>query len=60
MRAAMIVNPASANGRTARQWPEIARQAQELGLDVDVRLTERPGHATELAREAAASAVPSW
>src|SRR6185312_5115670 len=51
----MVVNPASANGKTARQWPEIARQAQELGLDVDVRLTEQGGHAVELAREAASA-----
>jgi YegS/Rv2252/BmrU family lipid kinase len=50
----MIVNPASANGRTARQWPEIARRAAERGLEVDVRLTEAPGHATALAAEAVA------
>jgi diacylglycerol kinase (ATP) len=50
----MIVNPASANGRTARQWPEIAREAGERGLEVDVRLTEGPGHATQLAAEAVA------
>lgn len=50
---AMIVNPASANGRTARQWPDIARRAKAAGLDVDVRLTERRGHAVELARAAA-------
>jgi diacylglycerol kinase (ATP) len=52
-RTAMIVNPASANGKTARRWPEIARRAQELGLDVDVRLTDEAGHAVELARSAA-------
>jgi YegS/Rv2252/BmrU family lipid kinase len=49
----MIVNPASANGRTAGRWPEIAKRAKAHGLDVDVRLTERRGHATELARAAA-------
>jgi diacylglycerol kinase (ATP) len=48
----MIVNPASAAGRTARQWPEIARRASDAGLDVDVRLTEAPGHAGALAKEA--------
>jgi diacylglycerol kinase (ATP) len=50
----MIVNPASANGRTAEQWPEIARQAGKRGLRVDVRLTQGPGHATELAAAAVA------
>jgi diacylglycerol kinase (ATP) len=50
----MIVNPASANGRTAEQWPEIARRAGERGLRVDVRLTQGPGHATELAAAAVA------
>jgi diacylglycerol kinase (ATP) len=50
----MIVNPASANGRTAQQWPEIAREAGERGLQVEVRLTEGPGHATQLAADAVA------
>ncbi len=54
----MIVNPASAGGKTARQWPEIARRARSHGLDVEVRLTERRGHATELARVAAAESAP--
>lgn len=50
----MVVNPASANGRTAKQWPDIARQAEKRGLHVDVRLTEAQGHATELAAAAVA------
>jgi YegS/Rv2252/BmrU family lipid kinase len=54
----MIVNPASGGGRTARQWPEIARRARLHGLDVDVRVTERRGHAVELARAAAEQGVP--
>jgi YegS/Rv2252/BmrU family lipid kinase len=53
----MIVNPAAANGRTARQWPDIARRAEAHGLDVDVRLTERRGHATELAAAAGGGGV---
>jgi diacylglycerol kinase family enzyme len=52
MRAAMIVNPASDGGRTARAWPEIARRARDHGLEVDARLTEAPGHAAELVRAA--------
>jgi YegS/Rv2252/BmrU family lipid kinase len=53
----MIVNPASANGRTAKRWPDIAMRARAHGLDVDVRMTERRGHATELARAAADEGV---
>ena len=50
----MVVNPASANGRTARRWPEIARRAAAGGLTVDVRLTEGPGDATAITRAALA------
>ena len=50
----MIVNPAAAGGKTAKQWPAIADAARGHGLEVEVRITERPGHATELAADAAA------
>ncbi len=48
-----VVNPASANGSTRRRWPEIAHRAAELGLEGESFLSERPGHAVELARRAA-------
>ncbi len=48
-----VVNPASANGSTRRRWPEIAHRAAELGLTGESLLSERPGHAGELARRAA-------
>jgi diacylglycerol kinase (ATP) len=48
-----VVNPASANGSTGRRWPEIAHRAAELGLSGDSLLSERPGHAVDLARQAA-------
>jgi diacylglycerol kinase (ATP) len=48
-----VVNPASANGSTRRQWPEIARRAAALGLAGETLFSERPGHAEELAQEAA-------
>ncbi len=51
-RVVLIINPASANGTTGKQWPELVAEAQRLGLRVEERLTEAPGHATELAREA--------
>ena len=50
----MIVNPASAAGKTGKEWPQIARRATELGLDLEPRLTERRGHAGQLAQEALA------
>jgi diacylglycerol kinase (ATP) len=48
----MIVNPASANGRTRTRWPQIARRAVAHGIEPEVALTEGPGHATELAAAA--------
>jgi diacylglycerol kinase (ATP) len=48
-----LVNPASANGSTGRRWPELARRAAVAGLEGDTLLSERPGHLSELAREAA-------
>ncbi len=48
-----LVNPASANGGTAKRWPALRRRAAELGLSGDELLSERPGHLTELARDAA-------
>jgi diacylglycerol kinase (ATP) len=46
----VIVNPVSAGGRGGRIWPDIARRLNGLGVSFDHYLTERPGHATALAR----------
>ncbi len=46
-----IVNPASGMGRTGRHLEELRRQAADLGGEW--LITERPGHATELAANAA-------
>ena len=43
------MNPASANGATAKRWPKLHARAKELGLEGDTLLSERPGHLTELA-----------
>ena len=48
-----LVNPASANASTGRRWPELARRAAAAGLEGDALLSERRGHLSELAREAA-------
>jgi YegS/Rv2252/BmrU family lipid kinase len=51
-RLVFVVNPRSANGATLRRFERVrARFARRLG-EIDVRLTERPRHATELARDA--------
>lgn len=52
-KAFVIVNPTAANGRVAAQWPTVREHLTGLGLAFDFRLTERPLHATEIAREAA-------
>ena len=50
--ACVIVNPASANGATGRDWPEI-RSALDRVLDRwDNQFTLAPGDATRLARQA--------
>ncbi len=50
----MIVNPAAQNGTAGRRWPRLAERARELGLELEPVFTEEPGHATALARAAAA------
>lgn len=50
---AFVVNPVSGNGRTGRHWRSYESLfRRELGRDFDVLRTERPGHATELTKQA--------
>ena len=56
IKTVFLVNPAAENGAAGRRWPELAHEASSLGLQGDTRFSERPGHLTELAREAAADA----
>lgn len=51
MRTVVILNPMSDHGRTGRLQAQVAAWADEYG-GCDLWLTERPGHATELARHA--------
>lgn len=51
MKYLFIVNPAAGNGRGARILPVVKRAVARL--DAAVVATERPGHATQLAEEAA-------
>jgi diacylglycerol kinase (ATP) len=52
-KTVFLVNPASANGKTGRRWPEIARAAHGAGLHGEAIFSERPGQLGELARGAA-------
>jgi diacylglycerol kinase (ATP) len=48
----VVVNPASAGGRTARDWPRVQRCLVDAGVDFEPRMTSAGGDATRLAREA--------
>ncbi len=50
-KAAVIVNPASANGATYKRWPEIASAFENEMQGYVHAFTEGPGHATVLARK---------
>ena len=54
-RPHLIVNPASANGRTGRRFDAIARAVREVVGDFEWAFTRRRGHATALARDAVAA-----
>lgn len=53
MRVKVILNPWSDRGRAAKLKDKIPLWARQVGGAVDLVLTERPGHAKLLAREAA-------
>lgn len=55
MRVKVILNPWSDRGRAARLQSRIPEWASQAGGQVDLALTSRPGHAKQLAREAAAA-----
>jgi len=50
----VIVNPAAADGRVAQQWPKVKAYLEALDLTFDFQMTERPMHATAIARAAVA------
>ena len=53
--AKVIVNPAAGAGKTARLWPDIMDLFKGQGLKFEHEITEAPGHAIELARDAASN-----
>ncbi len=52
-RYRIIANPAAGHGKGQRQIPYIERELARLGLDFGLVRTERPGHAIQLACQAA-------
>ncbi|NBC28389.1 MAG: diacylglycerol kinase family lipid kinase, partial [Spirochaetes bacterium] len=54
----IIFNPAAAQGRAATRLPEIRRLLTSHGIDFEIALTERPGHAAELAERACSENPP--
>lgn len=53
-RCMMIVNPASGTVSKHRIVPHVCKRLDKLGINYTVSPTRYPGHARELAREAAA------
>lgn len=51
-RKLIILNPVAGKGRAGRRQHDIERLMSEHGMSFDMRLTERPGHATEIAAAA--------
>lgn len=51
-RTLLVANPQSGGGALARQWGRVADQIREAFGPFEHRFTERPGHATEITREA--------
>lgn len=51
-RLCLVVNPRAGGGRAGQRLDELRRLADRSFEQWDLRLTEGPGHATELAREA--------
>lgn len=48
----LLLNPAAGGGRCGARAAEAVRRLRAAGISVDVRTTQGPGHAAELAREA--------
>ena len=50
---ALIVNPAAGNGRSMNTCNAVCQRLSERGIPYELHQTDHPGHATEIAREAA-------
>jgi len=52
MKTIVIANPAAGNGKAGERWPRIRKAVYKLMPSHTAVMTEEPGHATELARQA--------
>ena len=52
MKLLLIYNPHAANRRAARLLPAVEKQFAEHKVEIDLRLTDHPGHAVEIVRQA--------
>jgi len=50
--AKVIVNPVASGGKVGKTWPQIQQILAQGGLSFAAELTQYPGHATEIARQA--------
>lgn len=50
-KIAVVVNPASANGTTAKRWPEVAAAFAGAGVEINHSFTEAPEHAIAITRQ---------
>jgi diacylglycerol kinase (ATP) len=53
MKTLLIVNPAAGHGRGRRVFEQLQPRLRDVFPGLDVRVSERPGHAVEIGREAA-------
>jgi diacylglycerol kinase family enzyme len=46
----IILNPIAGKGKAIKAYPQIENFLKKAGVDFEIVLTERPGHALEIAR----------
>jgi diacylglycerol kinase (ATP) len=48
MRLLLVFNPCAGHGKSGRRLPEIEGLCRQFDIEIDTRITEGPGHATEI------------
>lgn len=56
-RVRIIVNMKAGRGKSGHTFPQFTKALQDQGIDFDVQVTQRPGHAVELAAEARSEGI---